>query len=715
MTTSADDRLARLEHEIRALSDRLGDVERAIGLSPPAAGEPASLRPAAAASVRGDQGAPSRPSEERRPAEEPHPAAAVPARSPSLDLEELLGGRVLAVVGGATVLVGLAFLVALAVERGWIDERARVALAFLTAGGLFAGGVWLSETRVRNQATLAMAGTGVAGLYLALAAATALYDLVPVALALAVAFAVGAAAAVAAIRWDSRTLAGLGILGALVSPVLVDSFPTRGGVLFLAIALAASAAVLLWREWEWLRVAAFPVAMGQVAVWAFEESSPALAVAGVSFFAALNLAAALGYEVRVAAPSLRPSTSLLAAANALVAGGVGSVVLFDAFGVREAGWWMAALALAHVAIGIVVLASRRAARSAALLLFGVGLASADIAFALLVDGPAVAVGWALGAAGLAALARRYSPDEDALVQLTLGGQLSLAIAHTLLFDAPTSALVDGANAGAAYPALVAIAVSAFACARLTRKENETWRRVADGLSVAALAYATALALDGAALVVAWAAEAVTLAQLARRTEDRVATAAAGSFLALAAAHALAFEASPDGLVYGVDSLVAAALALGAVAGVLVRLARLDVARPSVRPALVYLAAAAALVYLASLAIVTAFQPGPEALDTGVGLDVRQQGQALLSAFWSLCGFAALAVGLLRRSRDLRLGGFALLAVAVAKVFLYDMAALEAGWRVLSFVVLGLLLLVAAFAYQHVARAGETGSAGARSS
>lgn len=690
MTNGSDDRVARLQEEIRTLADRVGHLERAVGFVP-------APRPAAAPS---------------RPVTEPVRATVRPAadaRTPrqALDLEELLGGRLLALVGGAAVILGLAFLVALAVERGWIDERARVALAFATAGAIFAVGVWLSETRRRNQASLAMVGTGIAGLYLALTAATSLYGLVPVALALAVALGIGAAGAALAVRWDSQSLAALGILGALVSPLLVDAFPTRAGIVFLAVALAAAVAVLVWREWEWLRVVAFAVALAQLAFWGLEEPSPLVALVALAVFTALGLGAAVGYELRVGPPALRPSTGLMAAANALVSAGLGFLVLADPFGVPAAGWWTAAVALAHLAAGLLVLRARRAARSVALLLFGVALAAADAAFALLVDGPAVAVGWALAAAGLAALARRYS-DEDALVQLTLGGQLSLAVAHTLLFDAPTSALAATPDASAAYPALVAIAVSAFGCARLARREGETWRLAADGLSVAALAYATALALDGPALVLAWAAQAVALGELARRTDDRSAVGAASAFLALAAGHALAFEAPPDGLVFGTDRLVAAALAVGAVAATLLYLGRLDLVTPWVRTSVVYLAGAAALAYLASLAIVTAFQPGPQALDTGVGLGVRQQGQALLSVFWSLCGFAALAVGVARGWRDLRLAAFALLALAVAKVFLYDMATLEAGWRVLSFVVLGTLLLGAGFAYQRLTRARAAG-------
>jgi uncharacterized membrane protein len=47
----------------------------------------------------------------------------------------------------------------------------------------------------------------------------------------------------------------------------------------------------------------------------------------------------------------------------------------------------------------------------------------------------------------------------------------------------------------------------------------------------------------------------------------------------------------------------------------------------------------------------------------------------------------------------------LLTVAVGKVFLYDMAALDQGYRVLSFVVLGLLLLAGAYAYQRMRHNG----------
>jgi uncharacterized membrane protein len=62
---------------------------------------------------------------------------------------------------------------------------------------------------------------------------------------------------------------------------------------------------------------------------------------------------------------------------------------------------------------------------------------------------------------------------------------------------------------------------------------------------------------------------------------------------------------------------------------------------------------------------------------------------------------ALAAGLLRDERTLRLGALALLGATIGKVFLYDLAALESLYRVASFIALGLLLLLAAGLWQRM--------------
>jgi hypothetical protein len=71
-----------------------------------------------------------------------------------------------------------------------------------------------------------------------------------------------------------------------------------------------------------------------------------------------------------------------------------------------------------------------------------------------------------------------------------------------------------------------------------------------------------------------------------------------------------------------------------------------------------------------------------------------------SAWCMAYGGVLLALGFWRRLPRLRWGGLLLLILAIAKVFLVDMSALSQGYRILSFLGLGALLLVVSFAYQH---------------
>src|SRR4051794_2597081 len=175
-------------------------------------------------------------------------------------LEQLLGGRVLAWLGGAAVLVGLAFLLALAIRNGWLGELARTLLAAGASLALIGGGVALHERRGRTEAARAMVGTGLAGVFLTLAVATRAYHLIPAVAALPLAFATGAVAVALAVRWHARAIAGLGIVGAILAPALTDAGFDASAMAFLAVAVACATAVVLWRRWNWLALAAFAAA-----------------------------------------------------------------------------------------------------------------------------------------------------------------------------------------------------------------------------------------------------------------------------------------------------------------------------------------------------------------------------------------------------------------------------------------------------------------------
>jgi hypothetical protein len=80
---------------------------------------------------------------------------------------------------------------------------------------------------------------------------------------------------------------------------------------------------------------------------------------------------------------------------------------------------------------------------------------------------------------------------------------------------------------------------------------------------------------------------------------------------------------------------------------------------------------------------------------------------LLTVSWGLQGLALLGCGFGFRERILRLQGLALLFGCILKLFLYDLRNLQAIYRILSFVALGLILLSVSWIYsrfrEHIRR------------
>jgi uncharacterized membrane protein len=503
------------------------------------------------------------------------------------DVEELLGGRVLGWVGGIAVVLAVVFFLVMAVHNGWIDEPTRVVLTFLGSTALLGTGVWLYEAKGKTQAALAAVGAALAALCASDTAATAGYHLVSPAVGLVLAGLIGTAAMLVAVRWDSRVVAGIALVGALLAPVLVDAGTSTASLAFMAVALVATVGVLIWRRWSWLASIAYVVSAPQAADWIDGERHAhlglALAVGGV--FWALYVVAALGYELRVPTTKLRISSALLLLANAAAASGGGWELLHSTGNELGATAWVIAVAAAHVVLAVGSFRGRISGEIAGLL---------------------AAVAAALAAVGLA------------------------------------------------------------------------------------------LAVSGPALVAGWAAEAVLVAWVARRLRDDRGYLGALAFLVLAAGHALVFEAPPRALAYGLDSLPRAAGALALVVAATMLFAALLPAERDEEANILRGIAAAIAVYFGSVLVVDLAGAHPGS--------TTQTSQLALSAFWAVLGFGALVAGLARDVRPLRLAGLALLGLAVAKVFLVDLAALESVWRVASFLALGLLLLAGAFAYQR-ARAG----------
>jgi uncharacterized membrane protein len=611
-------------------------------------------------------------------------------------------GRGLAWLGGIATLLGIVLFLALAISHGWIGREARVVLAAVGSAALIAAGTWLHARRGRTEAAVAMVGTGTAGLFAALIVAGEIYALIPAAAAVAASILVGAVATALAIRWAGRAIGALGLLGALLSPFLVGAPSTTGTIALLAVAAACAAWVVLWRRWGWLGVATIVVAAPQWAHWTVDEYPGLIGGLALFLFTALGLVIAIGLQLR--ADDERRTRAAFAALvlNTCIAGFVGKLFLQETPGILPADLWLAVLGIAHVALGVWRPQRIRLTRPFRQLLIAIGVVLGDVAFALSASGLVLVIGWGAAAIAFAWLLRRSSGGdrERVLLGLGLSGHIGLTLTRTLI-EAPPSLLGGGAEELLPVLSVAILAATCPTCARVGGTRSELLHTALDAVGLCATAYLTATVLSGPALVATWAFEAVALHRLARHARERFAQLGAYAFLGGAALLALVHAAPPAAMVTGADDLPAAALSLGAVALAGLQIARTSGGSAAIRRGL-QAGSAAAILYLVSIAIITAFQPTAAAtIDPVLDLSIRQQGQVLLSGLWSLVGLTGLIVGLQRNSSALRAGGLAVLLLSVAKVFLYDLSTLTSIYRVISFIVLGLLLLAGAFAYQRL--------------
>ena len=175
-------------------------------------------------------------------------------------------------------------------------------------------------------------------------------------------------------RWESREIAAIGIIGALLSPVLVDSGTSGVALAFMAIALVSATGVLLWKKWDWLAVAAFVTSVPQLVAWLDDSyrDSLLLALGVLGCFWVVYVVAAVGFELRVPTEKLRFSSASLLLADAILTAGAGWLMLDGADHGDAATGWVIGVAVVHVALGAATFRGR-ISREIALLLLAVGI------------------------------------------------------------------------------------------------------------------------------------------------------------------------------------------------------------------------------------------------------------------------------------------------------------------------------------------------------
>ena len=260
-------------NQVKLLQARLAQLETAkpATAAPPPIPTPWRDRAPTASTAAPVMAAPERPIAEQPagssesplppPLPEPEAPAAAPPAGPGF--EERLGTRWVVWVGGLTLALGGFFMVRYSIEAGLLGPGVRTLLGGLFALALLAAGEWtrrkesisaIAALPMANiPAILTAAGTSTA--FATVYAAYALYDfLVPgTAFVLLGLVALGT---LAAALLHGPALAGLGVVAAFATPILVSSNKPDFWALYIYLAIVTAAAFGLARIrlWRWLAV-----------------------------------------------------------------------------------------------------------------------------------------------------------------------------------------------------------------------------------------------------------------------------------------------------------------------------------------------------------------------------------------------------------------------------------------------------------------------------
>jgi|GEM_PF-4584928 len=643
-----------------------------------------------------------------RPAPAPKPY--VRPERPSLTLEEVLSPRNLAIAGAIAVLAGLVFLVSYGISNGWISEEVRVIGAAIFSVLLAVSGVYLREVRKLAAPAETLVVVGASGLFISLVAGTRLYELIDPVTALVFSGLIGMAGLGIGLWWRSEAIA-TSILGAsLLAPLMVGADYSPGLLTFLIPVFTAAVVAAVLRPWKLV----FPVTAvffigSLIASVADAEQGSVIAAFGLALITMLLVTAgSIGRSLLTRENSPDQEVVIFGfffsivtvLGTFLVTGSEHPLIQCGSEGsdcsanlTTAASLWL--LASTAVAGAVWWLARERDQQALSVTAFALGAGALAGSLAFIFEGsPLLTAAWSAEAACLIGFG--VTRWQRLVGVAALGLALICALAQV-----PVSVIGEGSQH--LWKDLGTIAPLVLPLALLAWRESDGLDELGAGLAVTVLAWMGLLVCGDVAdpssilmLVPLGLAAAVPIC-LTDRIWSQATFAIFGS---IAVVFTICFAIPWDALVNGVPSVPEA---LGA-AGVLVSVALAtaffgpgDWRQPAAWTAM------GLGIYTASVLVVDGFQGGVEIPGE---LSTEAQGQVIVSSLWALGGLGLVVAGLVRQHLSWRKAGLILLILSCVKISLYDLASLSTAGRTISFILVGLVLLAAAFAYQWMNKRTE---------
>ena len=658
-------------------------------------------------------------------------------RLSSESMEAIIGGTWLNRIGVVAFIFGLGFFLKYSIDNNWIGPAGRVVIGILAGLGLLAGGEYGQRKGYRIFAQ-GLTGGGTAALYFSIFAAFSFYHLIGQLTAFGIMIMITTTAVLLSVRYDAYAIALLGITGGFLTPFFLSTgVPNQVGLFsYIALLNCGILALAYFKQWRSLNIINFVFTVFILILWVVSPYSRTPVWTNQIFytiffaiFACLAIFYNMVHRVRTKTDDL-----VLITANA-VAFFLLSYSNLQPHYDRYIGFLPFLMAVIYFVMGYLAWKRHKEDRFLVLSLWGIAVVFLTITMPLQLHGKWITVAWAVEAAVLVWVGcynKSYATRMAALGVLTIALLRLLPDAQVYVFYFNTKPFLPVLNLHMV--PFAACIISVFTISYLYHRSGDAVIETEKSLWLWLLVLGAGLigiylSLEITQFYLQWgksllgtqfqveAAQALTLAVL-WFTEGMVLiwlgvkNGFGGSRLIgmLCFIISLMLLFGPGSEVYlnpikrywPVASWRSVPYFYGIAAALFVGKKYINNRNLQEFEAFIPIGASVvanltAIAYL-SLEIMGFYGSWGEQL--GLGADVGNAVQMTLSVVWTLYAIGLVAAGFIWKSRPLRLMSIAIFAITIFKVFLFDLANLETIYRIISFIVLGGLLVVVSYLYQR---------------
>jgi uncharacterized membrane protein len=676
----------------------------------------------------------------------------MPARR---DLEQLIGGSLFNWLGIIAVSLTVGFFLKYAFDNDWIGQRGQVLLGALAGTGILFAAEQLRARGYRSYAYV-LSGGGILILYLTVYAARVFYDLIGVLPAFLLMIGVTTTAVLLAARYHAYAIAVLGLIGGFLTPVMLSTGVDNQIGLFGYVALLDSGVLALayFKRWRSLNHMAFIATILMFAGWWlawYVETKLWTTLFFLTLFFLMFNALGVIYNVIKQRPARWFDISLIIT-NATLFFSASYLLLEDKHH-SILGSYALLWSAFYVLLFYFTYQRHRRDRLLALSYVGAAVTFFTLAVAIQLDQHWVTIAWAMEGLMLTWIGLRSDSDAPRYAALPV---FVIAILHWFSADmfefayranetfvplvnrrAVSAAALVAAMAGAVWlyrregerverdereiiSAVLILAANVLALTLLTVDANDYFNARLASLDLNDQvgyhdAYRSLMNARQFTLTVLWAFYALAAFVVGMKRNLPALRYTALAWLCVTGAKLLYADANFYNAAWHLPLVNQTFAAFAAYIAALWYAARLYVHSDKIgeherRTVLAALTIAANLYAIIALSLeATGYFEKLIRAGALAGRDTRDLRLAQnlsLSLVWTLYGGAMLLYGHSRANRLLRIMALVLLTATAFKVFFLDLAALEKFYRIVSFLVLGAILLAVSFLYQQKQRTAK---------